>query len=325
MDVVGFQQTYDRLAANIERYVLGKHHVVEAALICLLSRGHLLIEDNPGLGKTLLASCLARSIEGASVHRIQFTPDLLPTDVIGTNVYLQNTGTFKFRHGPVFANIIVADEINRASPRTQSALLEVMEEGQVTFDGKTRSVPQPFVVVATQNPVDTEGTYPLPEAQLDRFLMRIRIGYPDTSAERQLLDDDRRTIDASRLAPVVDIDTVQEMVATPARVRVDADMRNYLVKIVADTRELATPSRNGTSPPLLLGASPRGSLALMRAARARAASLGRDYVIPEDIKALAIPVLAHRLVLRGGGGFTGTALRSEQIVQEILDRIPVPA
>jgi len=334
VEIRGFQQMFNRLAEAIEEYLIGKRWAVESALICLLARGHLLVEDYPGLGKTLLAGCLAGSIEEASVHRIQFTPDLLPTDVTGTNIYLQDKGTFRFHEGPVFANVVLADEINRASPRTQSALLEVMEEGQVTFDGKRHDVPQPFMVIATQNPVDAEGTYPLPEAQLDRFLMRIHIGYPDREAERLILDKNRRTTDASKLVPWLAQPEFATMVRVPDHVEVVPEVRDYVLEIVAETRSIAAfpgdgsrggGAGNGSAPPLLLGASPRGSLALLRAARVRAAARGRDHVVPEDVKALAGPVLAHRLVLMPSGISAGPGTEADTIVEEILRRVRVPS
>lgn len=334
MEVRVFQQTFNRLAEAIEEYLIGKRSAVESALICLLARGHLLVEDYPGLGKTLLAGCLAGSIKDASVHRIQFTPDLLPTDVTGTNIYLQNEGVFEFRHGPVFANVVLADEINRASPRTQSALLEVMEEGQVTFDGEPHDVPQPFMVIATQNPAGAEGTYTLPEAQLDRFLMRIHIGYPDRRAERLILDKNRRTTDASGLVPGIGEGEFDTLARVPSdHVEVIPDVRDYVLEIVEATRSMAafpgtgSPGRdlgNGGPPPLLLGASPRGSLALIRAARVRAASRGRDHVVPEDVKALAVSVLAHRLVLRHSGVYAGPGTDAQTIISGIVDRVRVP-
>ncbi len=290
----------------------GKTEAVSLALTCLFAGGHLLIEDVPGLGKTSLARCIAASLE-ASCHRIQFTPDLLPSDVTGVTVYHQGTAQFGFHPGPVFAHVVVADEVNRASPKTQSALLEVMEEGRVTVDGQPHAVPRPFFVVATQNPVDMDGTYALPEAQLDRFLMRVRMGYPDRESEVAILRNRQSGIRVEDLSPVLSTDEILALVAQGARTHVADTVHEYVVDVVAATR---------TMPRLRLGASPRGSIALLRASQVRAAAAGRDFVTPDDVKALAVPVLAHRMLVAADAelrGFTG-----EDAVGEVLGSVPVP-
>lgn len=303
---------FHTLADNVERVVKGKRDTIELALTCLFSEGHLLIEDVPGTGKTTLARCLAASIE-ADFARVQFTPDLLPSDITGVTVYRQNTGAFEFLPGPVFANIVLGDEINRASPRTQSALLEVMEERRVTADGTTHPVPRPFLVIATQNPVDMGGTYPLPEAQLDRFLMRITVGYPDHASEVAILTGSTAPTPES-LTPVATAREIAELVEAAAEVQVADALYDYLVRVVAATRSL---------PDVRLGASPRGSVALLRAVRVRAASRSRPYAFPEDVKALAGPVLAHRLILTPEAelsGRTGTDVIDEVLATVELDR-----
>ncbi|MGY1643808.1 AAA family ATPase, partial [Geodermatophilus sp. SYSU D00703] len=284
-----------RIAANMARVVHGKPDVVHLALVVLLAEGHLLIEDVPGVGKTTLAKALAASID-ASVRRIQFTPDLLPSDVTGVSVYDQETREFEFKPGAVFANIVVADEINRASPKTQSALLECMEERQVTVDGVSYELARPFLVVATQNPIEMEGTYPLPEAQRDRFTARVSMGYPDREAELAMLDDMVTTDPLASLTPVADAAGVRTLVAAVGRLHVSEAVRRYVVALVEATRR---------SPDLRLGASPRAGLQLLRTARAAAALAGRDHVLPDDVQTVAVPVLAHRLLLTpdaGGGG-----------------------
>jgi MoxR-like ATPase len=296
-----FAQTFDKIVANVEQVIRGKRDAVALALTCLLSEGHLLVEDVPGTGKTSLAKALAGSMEG-SWKRVQFTPDLLPSDVTGATVYVQSTGAFEFRPGPVFANVVLGDEINRASPKTQSALLEVMEEQQVTVDGHPYPVPRPFMVIATQNPVEHEGTYRLPEAQLDRFLMRISLGYLDAAAELEVLNRSWTTTMHHTVAPAVSQTQVRTLIDLAAGTHVEASVQSYLVGIVHATRHV---------PEIRLGVSTRGALALQRAARVRAASDGRSYVTPDDVKALAIPVLAHRLVLSPEAelrGATGAAL-----------------
>lgn len=303
---------FHALADNVERVVKGKRDTVELALTCLFSEGHLLIEDVPGTGKTTLARCLAASIE-ADFARVQFTPDLLPSDITGVTVYRQNTGAFEFLPGPVFANIVLGDEINRASPRTQSALLEVMEERRVTADGTTHPVPRPFMVLATQNSVDMGGTYPLPEAQLDRFLMRITIGYPDHASEVAVLKDLKETgTTPESLTPVATAQEIAELVEAAAEVQVADALYDYLVRVVAATRSL---------PDVRLGASPRGSVALLRAVRVRAASQSRPYAFPEDVKALAGPVLAHRLILTPEAELSGRT--GTDVIDEVLATVPL--
>ncbi len=307
-----FAAAFQAVVDNVELVVRGKTEAVSLALTCLFAGGHLLIEDVPGLGKTSLARCIAASLE-ASCHRIQFTPDLLPSDVTGVSVYHQGTAAFGFHPGPVFAHVVVADEVNRASPKTQSALLEVMEEGRVTVDGQPHAVPRPFFVVATQNPVDMDGTYALPEAQLDRFLMRVRMGYPDRQSEVAILRNRQSGIRVEDLSPVLSTDEVLALIAQGARIHVADTLREYVVDVVAATR---------TMPQLRLGASPRGSIALLRASQVRAAAAGREFVTPDDVKALAVPVLAHRMLVAADAelrGFTG-----EDAVGEVLGSVPVP-
>jgi MoxR-like ATPase len=283
-----FAERFDAVVDNIAQVIQGKDEAIRLALTCLVAEGHLLIEDVPGVGKTSLAKALAASID-CTWHRIQFTPDLLPSDVTGVTVWNRGTGTFEFRPGGVFANIVLGDEINRASPKTQSALLEAMEERQVTVDATTYRLDPPFIVIATQNPIEHEGTYPLPESQLDRFLMRIRMGYPARQAEVAILDTHGGTLDAlDELEPVSSAADVQAMVRVSHAVHVAASLKGYIVDVAEATRR---------HPDLALGMSPRAALGLQRAARARAASAGRDYVVPDDLKDLAFPVLEHRLAL----------------------------
>jgi len=283
-----FAERFDAVVDNIAQVIQGKDEAIRLALTCLVAEGHLLIEDVPGVGKTSLAKALAASID-CTWHRIQFTPDLLPSDVTGVTVWNRGTGTFEFRPGGVFANIVLGDEINRASPKTQSALLEAMEERQVTVDAVTYRLDPPFMVIATQNPIEHEGTYPLPESQLDRFLMRIRMGYPARRAEVAILDTHGGTLDAlDELEPVSSAADVQTMVGVSHAVHVAASLKGYIVDVAEATRR---------HPDLALGMSPRAALGLQRAARARAASVGRDYVVPDDLKDLAFTVLEHRLAL----------------------------
>lgn len=300
-----------RLAAAISRVVEGKPDVVRLALAVLLAEGHLLIEDVPGVGKTTLAKALARSIDG-SVRRIQFTPDLLPSDVTGVAVYDQESRAFEFKPGAVFANIVVADEINRASPKTQSALLECMEERQVTVDGVTYELARPFMVVATQNPLEMEGTYPLPEAQRDRFTARVSMGYPDREAELAMLDERATTDPLTALTPVTDAASVRALVAAVGRLHVAEPLRRYVVSLVEATRR---------SPDLRLGASPRAGLQLLRAARATAALAGRDHVLPDDVQAMAVPVLAHRLLLTPDAALARRD--TQRVVTDLLATVPV--
>ena len=307
-----FVRTFAALADNVELVVKGKRDVVELALVCLLAEGHLLIEDVPGTGKTTLARCLAASI-GADWHRVQFTPDLLPSDVTGVPVYRQSTESFEFRPGPVFAHIVLGDEINRASPKTQSALLEVMEERQVTADGTAYRVPRPFLVLATQNPVDMAGTYPLPEAQLDRFLMKVSLGYPDAAAEAAVLAGEAAGRRAESLRAVADVLTVGRMIEEARLIHTAPPLLDYIVAVTAATR---------TAPGVRLGASTRGAVALLRAARVCAASAGRPYATPQDVKAVAAPVLAHRLILTPDAELNRRT--ATDAVGEVLERVPVP-
>jgi MoxR-like ATPase len=292
--------------------IQGKREAIHLALVCLLAQGHLLIEDVPGVGKTSLAKSIARSI-GGTWHRIQFTPDLLPSDVTGVSVWNRVRGEFEFRPGGVFANIVLSDEINRASPKTQSALLEAMEEQQVTVDGVTYSLASPFMVIATQNPIELEGTYPLPEAQLDRFLMRIEMGYPDHGAEVAILESQSAHAAIEKLPTVVTADELNAMAQAVDRIHLASHLRSYIVDLATATR---------SHPDLALGVSPRGALALQRAARAYAASLGRDYVLPDDVKKLAIVVLGHRVLLTAEAELRG--LTPADVLTSILAGVSVP-
>jgi len=312
-DMAWFVQRVDQLVANVSRVVHGKEQIVRAAICCVLAEGHLLIEDVPGVGKTSLARAIAASV-ALSWNRIQFTPDLLPSDVTGVTVFDQATSTFSFRPGPVFANIVLGDEINRASPKTQAALLEVMQEQTVTTDATLYQVPRPFVVVATQNPIDLEGTYVLPEAQLDRFMMRLQVGYPGPEAEAQILRTERNGATVAQLGPIMTGEELISMIDfVKATVEVAPEMENYIVNICAHTRTL---------PEVRLGVSPRGGLALLRAALVVAAAAGRSYVIPEDIKALAQPTLAHRIILRSDAEIQGHS--AHEVIARTLQAVPVP-
>ncbi|SFW76487.1 AAA family ATPase [Amycolatopsis australiensis] len=305
-------ETARRIAANVERVLVGKPDVIRIALVTLLAEGHLLVEDVPGVGKTSLAKALARSID-CTVSRIQFTPDLLPSDVTGVSIYNRQSGEFDFRPGPVFANIVVGDEINRASPKTQSALLECMEEHQVTVDTSTYRLDAPFMVIATQNPIEMEGTYALPEAQRDRFTARVSIGYPDQQAELAMVDEHAGHNPLEELQPVSDGPAVHRLIETVRHVHIAPEVRRYAVDLVAATRGV---------PEIRLGASPRATLHLVRAARAQAALSGRDYVVPDDLHTVAVPVLAHRLVLTTEAH---AARRSAtDVVRAVLHRVPVP-
>lgn len=305
-----FAQTFGQLVDNVERAVLGKRHVVEQVFTALLSDGHVLIEDVPGTGKTSLARAIAQSVQGTTT-RIQFTPDLLPGDITGITVYDQKTGQFDFHPGPVFATIVLADEINRASPKTQSALLEVMEEGRVTIDGVTRPVGEPFLVLATQNPVEQAGTYRLPEAQLDRFLLRTSLGYPDHAATMRILDG--AAVEADELAPVITPGALVGMAELAADVYVDALVLDYIARLVDATR---------SADEVRLGVSIRGALALTRATRTTAAAHGRTYATPDDVKRLAVAVLAHRLILHAEAEFDGAT--AEAVIGQVLLDVPPP-
>jgi MoxR-like ATPase len=311
--VGAFAVTFDAVIDNVAEVLQGKEEPTRLALVCLAAEGHLLLEDVPGVGKTSLAKALARSFD-LEWRRIQFTPDLLPSDVTGASVYDRETGSFAFRAGGVFANVVLGDEINRASPKTQSALLEAMQEGQVTVDNVTHRLPSPFLVIATQNPVEHEGTYPLPESQLDRFLLRVRMGYPDRTAELDMLERPESRTAVDDLPAVAGPEAIPTLVALARQVHVASALKGYIV-------DLATATRH--HPALSLGMSPRAALALQRAARALAASAGREYVIPDDIKYLASPVLEHRLVLSPEGVVTGVDIA--EVVAEVLRSVPVPA
>jgi MoxR-like ATPase len=302
----------DAVMANVSRAIVSKEDEIRQCLITLLCEGHLLIEDVPGVGKTMLAKSLARSLD-CTFRRIQFTPDLLPSDVTGVRAFNQKESNFEFRPGPVFAQILLADEINRATPKTQAALLEAMEERQVTIDGETHTLPAPFMVMATQNPVEYAGTFPLPEAQLDRFMMKVRLGYLTAAQEAQLLGQDKVESPMEELQPVVLPDELQAAQRAVREVFVKPELREYIARLVERTR---------THPEVALGASTRGTLNLFHAAQARAAALGRGYVIPDDVKALAEPILAHRLILRPNAEMQGQS--AGKILAQLLDREQVP-
>ncbi|HVJ97888.1 MAG TPA: MoxR family ATPase [Acidimicrobiia bacterium] len=305
---------FDALANQLERVLRGKRRAVHLSLVCMFSEGHLLIEDVPGVGKTSLAKAIARTI-GGSWRRVQFTPDLLPSDVTGVSVWDRTRSDFEFRPGGVFANVVLADEINRASPKTQSALLESMEERQVTVDAETYKLPRPFLVIATQNPIELEGTYPLPEAQLDRFLLRLRIGYPDRDAELAILDAQGvDEVNVDDLEPVSDAETIAGWIHELGRIHVAPELQGYIVDLVEATRHHRD---------LMLGVSPRGALALQKASRALAASVGRSYVIADDVKVLATAVLEHRLLLSSEAMMRG--VDPADVLTQILDTVPVPA
>lgn len=303
------------LQSNIERVIRGKSQAVEWAVVCLLARGHLLIEDVPGVGKTTLAHALARSID-CSFRRIQFTSDLLPSDILGVSIFNRQKQAFEFMPGPIFSHVVLADEINRTTPKTQSSLLEAMNEAQVSMDNETRALPQPFMVIATQNPAEHHGTFPLPESQLDRFLMRIRIGYPDLSAEKQILDRPASLHPSDELSPVMSDDEILELQQTVDDIHLDDSLQDYLLAIVSETR------RNDL---LALGVSTRGALALARAVKALALARDRSYCLPDDIKELAPIVLPHRVMLAGSAGMRGHRMdEAEQIIRDVLEAVPVP-
>jgi MoxR-like ATPase len=311
-EVAQVRDAAERLRASVERVIVGNRHVVDLALVALLCEGHILLEDVPGTGKTTLAKALARSLD-CSFRRIQFTPDLMPSDITGITYYNQKLGEFVFREGPLLAQVVLADEINRATPRTQAALLEAIEERQVTVEGTTVRMPSPFLVIATQNPVELEGTFPLPEAQLDRFLLRLRLGYPSEEDEDRMLQRFEAASPLETLAPVIDAPTLVTLARRLQRLYVAPPVRRYIVRLVQATR---------AEPAFELGASPRAALALFRAARARAALDGRDYVLPDDVKQLVGPVLAHRLILSTQARLRGRDV--EQLLAEVVERVPVP-
>ncbi len=302
----------NEIRANVGRVVVGKSEVVDLALVALLCEGHILFEDIPGIGKTTMAKALARSLD-CSFRRIQFTPDLLPSDVTGLSVYNQKTQEFEYRPGPLVAQIVLADEINRATPRTQSALLEAMQERQITVDGATKPLPRPFLVLATQNPIELEGTFPLPEAQVDRFFMRLALGYPSEEEENTILLRFERDEPLETLRPVIDTDTVMAMQRAVRVVRVEESVRDYIISIVRATRVHAS---------VELGASPRGSLYLYRASQAFAALRGRDFVLPDDVKYLVPFVLTHRLIISAQTRLRGRDVN--QIIKQVIDSVPVP-
>ncbi len=306
------QAIAERVIANVEKVIIGKHEAVQQTLLALLCQGHLLIEDVPGVGKTMLARAIARSI-GCTFRRIQFTPDMLPSDVTGVSMFNQKTREFEFRPGPIMSQIVLTDEINRATPKTQSALLEAMEERQITVDGVTYTMEEPFLVMATQNPIEYEGTFPLPEAQLDRFMMRISIGYPLHGDEIAILDSQQSTHPIEHISQVVSATELLEAQENVKQVYVDPLIKEYIVSLVSATRQ---------HPDIYLGASPRGSLALYKTSRALAAVQGRDYVIPDDIKALAQPALAHRLIVSPSARIKD--VNPKTVVEEIARSVPVP-
>ncbi len=307
-----FSARFGSIVANVEQVIHGKHDVVQLAVLAMIAEGHVLLEDAPGLGKTTLAKALARSVDG-STGRIQFTPDLLPADVVGMSIWQRGTGEFEFRPGAVFNNVVLADEINRASPKTQAALLEAMAERTVTVDRTTHELSTPFMVIATQNPLDHEGTYPLPESQLDRFLIKVSLGYPDREAEFEILDRHGEADPVSNLGPVVSPADVSMMTSALASVHVAPELKNYLLDIASATRK---------HPALRLGLSPRGLLSLQRIARALAAASGRAYVVPDDVKALARSVMSHRMLITPEALLSGTG--PNDVIDEIMASVPVP-
>ncbi|MEL6177492.1 MAG: AAA family ATPase [Myxococcota bacterium] len=303
------------LIQHVETVFRGKTEVVELAITCLLAGGHVLFEDVPGVGKTTLAQALARSV-GAEFQRVQFTSDLLPADILGVSIYNQKTGEFTFKPGPVFANVVLADEINRTTPRTQSALLEAMAEGRVSIDDKTLELPKPFMVMATQNPLEFHGTYPLPESQLDRFLMRLTIGYPVRDVERELLLNRRRSEPVDSLKSVIDLAALAELQNQVDDVRIDESLIDYVMAVIHATRSSAH---------LRTGVSTRGALALVRAARAHALMRGRSYCLPDDLTRLFVPVLAHRVSVRGPGGSLGSSrVEAEALIEDLVSGVPIP-
>ena len=312
MDSTEFHRRFEAIANNVEQVIKGKPEVVRLALVALFAEGHVLFEDIPGVGKSMLARAIGRSIS-AEVGRIQCTPDMLPGDITGSAIYDQRTGTFEFRGGPIFANILLADEVNRATPKTQSALLEAMAERSVTVDGTTHLLTRPFLVLATQNPIELAGTFPLPEAQLDRFLLKLSIGYPDADAEAQILLANGKTPAIDRLKPVTDGDEVTEMIAWASDVTVSEQVSRYIIDLCRATREEQS---------FQLGASPRASLALLWASRVMAAASGREDVYPDDVKALLYPVMAHRLVLTAEATLRGESV--ERLLERVVSRVNAP-
>jgi MoxR-like ATPase len=309
--VKNVQEPAERVVANVERVIVGKHAEVRMALVALLCEGHILIEDVPGVGKTMLAKALSKSI-GCSFRRIQFTPDLLPSDVTGLSIFNQKDQEFEFRPGPIFAQVVLADEINRATPKTQSSLLECMEERQATIDGQTYEMPSPFLVIATQNPIEYEGTFALPEAQLDRFMLRLRLGYPKAMEEIVILDEQKRTHPITDIRQVLGLEELRQMQGAVKEIYVDQAVAEYIVRLATATRE---------HPDVYLGASPRGSINLYRASQALAALDGRDYVIPDDVKQLAVAVLAHRLIVKSQASLR--EIDPDAIVREVLGQVPI--
>ncbi|MBB4826702.1 MoxR-like ATPase [Sporosarcina luteola] len=305
-------QMIDKVLANIDKVMIGKRNIAELSVTALLAGGHVLLEDVPGVGKTMMVKALAKSI-GASFKRIQFTPDLLPSDVLGVSIYNPRDMEFEFRPGPIVGNIVLADEINRTSPKTQSALLESMEESSVTVDGETLRIPQPFFVMATQNPIEYEGTYPLPEAQLDRFLFKLKMGYPDRLAEVEMLQRAEKAVPIEELESVITLEELRELQMEVAAVKVDATIKRYIVDCAAETR---------TNPYVYLGVSPRGSLAVMKACQAFALMRGRDYVTPDDVKYLVPFAFGHRIILKPEARYEG--ITAEEIIDRILTKVNVP-
>jgi MoxR-like ATPase len=306
------QSFSNKLVGNLEKVIIGKGDTIQLIVVGLLCQGHILIEDVPGVGKTVLARSLARSL-GCSFNRLQFTPDMLPSDVTGVSIYNQAKRSFEFHTGPIFAQVVLVDEINRATPKTQAALLEAMEEHQVTVDGKTHALPRPFMVLATQNPIEYEGTFPLPEAQLDRFLLRVRMGYPIISDEIEILERQQLQHPIETLTEVIELNDLLEAMESIRRVFVSVQVKRYIVELINRTRQ---------NQDIYLGASPRGSLALFRTGQALAAMQGRGFVLPDDIKTMAVPVIAHRVIV--GPAARLRELSAERLVQEILDNTPVP-
>jgi MoxR-like ATPase len=306
------QDVANQLLENVEKVIVGKTDAIRLTITGLLCQGHILIEDVPGTGKTMLAKSIARSI-GGTFNRIQFTPDMLPSDVTGVSIFNQKTNEFEYRQGPIVAQIVLTDEINRATPKTQAALLEAMEEHQVTVDGKTHPLPEPFLVLATQNPIEYEGTFPLPEAQMDRFLLRISLGYPSKTYEVQMLTDQQLHHPIEDLEQVIDIADLLKVQDAVRSITVTDEIKRYIVDLVETTRAHGE---------IYLGASPRGSLALFRTSQARAAILGREYVMPDDVKALAVPALAHRLIV--GSAARIREVDAVDVIEEVLEKVPAP-